>query len=214
MGSNNGNAMNVDGANQNRWQQQIVPQGETPRADTVMAGQFTAGIIHQAAENVKIGAPTVADYMPRPVAQPVDANPIQMTNIVQSIAASASRLKSIIVGPSSSSDPMIPVVPSLIKKVPNFISACPSFISFRFLTSLDIDHETIVPSYFNDKQILIHLAFILSPQLGDNALEKLALDYLEEEEEEDPDMMIEHEDEEDVIIEQENTDQEKIVEEE
>jgi hypothetical protein len=37
---------------------------------------------------------------------------------------------------------------------------------------------------------LIHLAFILSPQLGGQALEKIALDYLEEEEE-DPEMIIE-----------------------
>jgi hypothetical protein len=49
-----------------------------------------------------------------------------------------------------------------------------------------------VPSYFVDKHILVHLAFILSPQLGDDALEKIALDYLDEDEE-DPEMVIEEE---------------------
>lgn len=38
-------------------------------------------------------------------------------------------------------------------------------------------------SFFNDRHILVHIAFLMHPQLGDNALEKLALDYVEEDEE-------------------------------
>jgi hypothetical protein len=50
---------------------------------------------------------------------------------------------------------------------------------------LDINHDTLIPSYFNDNLILVHLALLLSPQIGGcHALEKLALDYLEYEEEE------------------------------
>ena len=49
-----------------------------------------------------------------------------------------------------------------------------------------------MPSYFSDRNLLVHLAFILFPQLGDNALEKIALDYLVEEEgEEDPEIVVE-----------------------
>lgn len=77
-----------------------------------------------------------------------------------------------------------------------------------------LDHGTIIPSYFNDKQILIHLAFILYPQLGENALEKLILDYLEDEDEEDPEMVTEAEEEENVIVEVATDDPEKTMEEE
>jgi hypothetical protein len=57
-----------------------------------------------------------------------------------------------------------------------------------------------VQSYISDRHLLVHLAFILFPQLGDNALEKLALDYLnEEEEEEDRERVVALENEEDTV---------------
>lgn len=49
---------------------------------------------------------------------------------------------------------------------------------------LDIDRDTIIPSYFNDNQLLVHLAFVLFPQLGDKSLEKIVLDYDDGEDEE------------------------------
>lgn len=50
---------------------------------------------------------------------------------------------------------------------------------------LDIDHDTLIPTYFSDKLTLVHLALLLSPQIGGiQALEKLALDYLEDDNEE------------------------------
>jgi hypothetical protein len=79
---------------------------------------------------------------------------------------------------------------------------------------LYLDRETIIPAFFNDKQILIHLAFILYPQLGENALEKLALEYLEDEDEEDPEMVTEAKEAENAIAEVATDDPEKIVEEE
>lgn len=94
---------------------------------------------------------------------------------------------------------MITVVPSLLKEVHNFISCNPSSIFLRNLSLLDIDHNISIPPYFNDKTILVHLAFLLTSQLGGNALEKLALDYLEQDGEtdakvevlEDPEMVVE-----------------------
>jgi hypothetical protein len=48
---------------------------------------------------------------------------------------------------------------------------------------LHINENTIIPSYFTDKVILVHLAFILFPQLGGNALERIGLQYLDEDDE-------------------------------
>lgn len=79
----------------------------------------------------------------------------------------------------SSLDPLITVVPSLLKQVLNFIPISPSSFPFSSLSLLNIDHGTPIPSYFNDNHLLIHLAFILYPQLGDDALEKIARDYMD-----------------------------------
>lgn len=94
-------------------------------------------------------------------------------------------LKSVIVGPSTAADPLVTVVPSHQKKVLTFVSYNPSPIFLRHLTQLDIDHNSIIPSYFNDKIILVHLAFILTPQLGEHALKKIALHYLDDDAETD-----------------------------
>ena len=70
---------------------------------------------------------------------------------------------------------------------------------------LNINHDTHVPSYFTYNQILVHLAFILSPQLGEQALEKIALDSFEEEDEE-PEMMAQEEEEPNMVQEEEDPD--------
>jgi len=49
------------------------------------------------------------------------------------------------------------------------------------LSIIDLNHDLPILSYFADDQLLIHLAFILYPQLGDNSLEKIALDYMKQE---------------------------------
>jgi hypothetical protein len=120
----------------------------------------------------------------------VNKNDGASQSLLQAVVASASRLTSIIVGPSNPVDPMVVVVPSLLKQVPYYPSNIPSTNFLIYLSILDINHDTFIPSYFNGNKLLIHLAFILSPQLGGQALEKIALDYLEEEEE-DPEMIIE-----------------------
>ena len=77
------------------------------------------------------------------------------------------------------------VVPSIIRKVLNFIPSNPSSNFLRFLSLLDINHNTLIPSYFNDQHLLIHLPLILHPQIGGaDALKKIGLDYLEDDENE------------------------------
>jgi hypothetical protein len=75
------------------------------------------------------------------------------------------------------------VIPSLIKQVYYSLLASPSPVFLRHLNLLHIDENTIIPSYFTDKVILVHLAFILFPQLGGNALERIGLQYLDEDDE-------------------------------
>lgn len=85
-------------------------------------------------------------------------------------------LKSIIVGPVTPrdpNDPLVSVVPSLLKKVLDFFSVSPSHSHFRYLTCLHIDHDTPIPSYFNDPYLLAHLACILYPQIDKDALMKI-----------------------------------------
>ena len=82
------------------------------------------------------------------------------------------------------SDPLIVVVSSILKEVLNFISITPTSNFLSFLNLLVIDHGTLIPTYFNDQCLLIHLAFILSPQIGGSSLEKIVLDYVSSDDEE------------------------------
>ena len=107
---------------------------------------------------------------------------------MQVATVAASRIKPVLLGSSTASDPIITVVPSLLQQVFNFISSSPSPIFLRHLLVLHINHDTLVPNYFADNEVLVHLSFILSLQLGGHAPEKVALDYLDDEDEE-PEMM-------------------------
>jgi hypothetical protein len=98
------------------------------------------------------------------------------------------KLKSVVFGPAVPEDPVIPVIPSLlVEQVLNFITVSPSSAIFRHISLLDIDHGTLIPDYFNDSS-LVHLAFSLFPQFGDEALKKIALNYMESDAEEESDM--------------------------
>jgi hypothetical protein len=66
--------------------------------------------------------------------------PTPVTDYVQIVAATTPRLRSMVVDPSSASDHLVTVVPSLIKKVSNFIPSSPSPIFFRNLILLYLDH--------------------------------------------------------------------------
>lgn len=70
------------------------------------------------------------------------------------------------VGPSRVNDPLIIVVPSLLRKVLISIPFNPSLSFLSNLSMLDIDHSIIIPPYFNDQHLLIYLAFLLYPELG------------------------------------------------
>lgn len=92
-------------------------------------------------------------------------------------------LRSVIYGPSIPEDPLVTIVPSLLQKVLNFISVSPSSNFLRNLSLIDINHNTMIPSFFNDSHILVHLVFLTHPQLGDHSLEKIALDYQDDNDE-------------------------------
>lgn len=129
-----------------------------------------------------------------------------MSSAVQALVPS---LKSIIVGPSSAADSLITVVPSLLREIQNFISSNPSLVFLRNLSLLDTNLDTIIPPYFVDKPILVHLAFLVTPQLGGQALEKIALDYLEEDAETDADVVVTDDQEmEEVAVEDDKAQQE------
>lgn len=93
-------------------------------------------------------------------------------------------LKSVIVGPSTRADPLVVVVPSLLKQLPNYLSILPKPCFLKHLTLIDMHHDTTIPSFFNDPHLLVHMTFIMYLQLSDNALEKIALQYMDEDEEE------------------------------
>jgi len=107
------------------------------------------------------------------------ANPPQGTETLN-----MPKLKSVIVGSTSREDPLVAFDPSLLNQVTQSIPPRPSPNFLRNLDSLFIDHDTQIPCYFNDKNLLIHLAFRMYPQLRDNALEKISIDYMDSEENE------------------------------
>lgn len=88
-------------------------------------------------------------------------------------------LRSVVFGPELAKEPMVTVIPSLVRQVMNFIHATPSSIFLRFVTLIDIDDSTIIPAYFNDPLLLIRIASISDPQLveGNETLEQLARSY-------------------------------------
>lgn len=76
-------------------------------------------------------------------------------------------LKTILVGPSAPSlpkDPLITIIPSLIKEqVMSFINVNPFTGVFNNLNMIDINLNEPIPIYFNDLKLLVHLAFISYP---------------------------------------------------
>jgi hypothetical protein len=99
------------------------------------------------------------------------------------------KLKYVVFGPVVPEDLVIPVIPSLLKEqVLNFITVSPPSAIFRHISLLDIDHDTLILDYFNDSYLLVHLAFSLFPQFRDEALKKIALDYMESDAKEESDM--------------------------
>lgn len=101
------------------------------------------------------------------------------------------RLKSMIYSPSIPSDPLVTIVSFILQMVLKPIPASRPASSFlSSLNLLNIDHVTLIPSYFNDTHLLIHLSFLLYPQIGGPSLEKIALDYISADEDEDVDIEI------------------------
>lgn len=177
-----GSGMNTDNVVLNRWTEHAAP-------------------VDSLAENAQLLAPS-ASLKGKAVVEGstsltnLNVNEVQFPDQMRlpmfssSVTAPRQVLRSVIYGPSIPEDPLVTVVPSLLEKVSLFITINPSSIFLRNLSMIDIVHDLPIPYYFNDYQLLVHLAFILYPQLGDKALEKIALDYMEDEEEEDPEIVV------------------------
>lgn len=174
--------MNIDSATMNRWMEQPAPVDNVPENAPMIAA--SASLKGKA---VMEGSTSMANLNATEVQLPD-----QMIFPVFSSSVTAPRpaLRSVIYGPRIQEDPLVTVVPSLLKKVSLFFTVNPSIVFLRNLSMVDINHDTSIPSYFTDYQLLVHLAFILHPQLGDNVLEKIALDYMEDEEEEDLEIVV------------------------
>lgn len=168
-------------AGHNRWMEQLAPQD--PVSDSIQFGDNQSEIqkgkgIVVGNNNQTLNIQGIEAQIPSSV-RPSVYNP--------KVTASIPTLKSIIIGPAAPrdpNDPLVAVVPSLLKKVLNFFSVIPSQNVFRNFTCLDIDHDTPIPSFFNDHLLLAYLACILYPQIDDDALKKIGWDYMDVEDEE------------------------------
>jgi hypothetical protein len=141
-GSTGGSAMNVDGGGPYiHWQQHLVPLGDDNYQPQIPTGHFEANVVDLAAKGVdneyilevaameEIIAPAIVDVNAHTKATRITSSAqstapmVQAPSLIQKIAP---KLKSVIVGPGSSSDPLIPVIPSLIKQVYYSLPASPS----------------------------------------------------------------------------------------
>ena len=155
-GSNSGGNMQVDGGERGRWQQQTARVDADPGR-------------------------TISDDL-----EPNQKKKTDPITKVLGVDTAMPKMKSVIVGLATAKEPLIRVIPSPLKeKVLSFIHLSPSSATFRFIELLIIDHGTLIPDYFNDSHHQIHLAFALYPQLGDHALKKITLDYVDTEEDSD-----------------------------
>lgn len=95
-------------------------------------------------------------------------------------------IKSIVVGgPVLISASKSPLQPRALFKVLNFLTKNVPSSHFSWLSLMDIDPNTPIPSFINYPYLLVHLAFLLPPQNKDPSLEKEELKLLQEEDDED-----------------------------
>ena len=110
-------------------------------------------------------------------------------NLIPTVARPT--VKSVIVGgPVLITEPMSPIpasgsktplLPRELFKVLSFINRSLPASMLSYLSLLDIDPDTIIPSYFNDLPLLAHLACLLPPQNDDPQMDREALKQVLEE---------------------------------
>lgn len=109
-------------------------------------------------------------------------------------------------------DPLVTVVPSLLRQVQGPSQPSTPVPILKHLTYINLDLDTLIPPCFQDVNTLIHIAFISDPQLGDHALEKITKDYMdlegEESDEEDTPVMDAEIDEEEPVDQMDADDEE------
>lgn len=121
------------------------------------------------AENALIPQVTTDNQLARDKQLMSDVVSVSQTEwLATIIGVPAQRLKSVIIKPSTSldpADPLVTIVPSLIRKVYLHIPSHLPGSFLKFLTLIDLNPGTMIPPYFHDVDALIHLAFILHPQV-------------------------------------------------
>lgn len=164
-----GSAMNVDGVGHSRWMEHSAPRVSENVVSLSSGGAMEnqPGLMNPFAAGKQVASEFVSIK--------------KQFEFGSAPAVPKPRLKSVIIGPSAvhDPDPLVAVVPSLLRKVLTYISIRPSPSFLKCLNHVDLDHNTLIPAYFHDNDLLVHLAFIIYPQLGDHALEKIAKDYMD-----------------------------------
>lgn len=149
-----GSAMHVDGGGHNHWMEQSAPWV----SKNVATHSVTGGVKIQPGfeDPIAAGKQVVLEYV----------SGKKSSEFVSVFGAPKPRLKSVIFCPSvrhDPEDPLIVVVPSLLKKVLIYISIKPSSSFLNCLTHVDLDYGTLIPVCFHDNDLLIYLAFIIYP---------------------------------------------------
>jgi hypothetical protein len=130
-GSNNGATMNVDGGGPGRWQQHLAPVDAAP----VIDGEMTQGNVQSSGIDAVTGSANIQEadnVLPRNV-RPIST--LEKFPVLGAAQGPPPTLRSIVVGPapfrrpetspSNAKDPLVVVVPSLLKQVLNYISQNP-----------------------------------------------------------------------------------------
>jgi hypothetical protein len=78
-----------------------------------------------------------------------NARSMNMATIQNADLPPAPKIRSMIYGPQPPEDPFIAVVPSLLHEVLNFFTTSPSPVFLNCLSSLYLNHDTIILDYVN-----------------------------------------------------------------
>jgi len=133
VGSNNGEAMNVDAGGPSRWQEHLAPHDTVAVAQNAAQAHFADVEKEAGTQNVLNGIESQgfeSAVMPNTTAGKFP--------VLDAVKGPFPTLRYVIVGPSTASDPLVTVVLSIIRKVLNFITSNPSSNFLRFLSLLDI----------------------------------------------------------------------------
>lgn len=162
-GSNVGSAMHVDGAWPSSWKEQLASRDEVFAVDRQLMENVTSTEMNQ-------DKSVQAEFVLKAPNNSPNARSMNMAATQNADLPPAPKIRSVNYGPKPPEDPLIAVVPSLLREVLNFFTTSPSPVFLNCLSYLYLNHDTIIPDYVNDRRLLVHLAFSLFPQIGGHSL--------------------------------------------